>query len=483
MRQLGSRRLLGGGTELALGLTALIAVAGLAAHAFAASELDDVKVFKLHKVSTFERSNRGSFLRGQMVLCRDESFAEVKAYPRFESRAPIYGLVQFGMRADDTNSGAAFYFALDESRGTGKGYDRLYFDLNRDLDLRDDPAVARLQNPPESAKQGLRMSGTKETVVFDFLKLNLAPDSGGGVPVEIMPRLTLAGDSKSTYKWMCFVRTRIREGEITVGGERFHVTLGNDYVISGSLDSPGTALILAPSGGTGSGAFDWWDGDRLMAMHRIRGVYYSFSTTPTGDELRVRPYRGDLGTFEIGAGNRTIKDLSVTGSLQARDRAVPVGGEVENGRPKTAPRCQLPTGDYLPTFLTVQFGRLRVELSQNYHSDGKPRDRAGRPPVYGIAIRKERPFVLDFSNPPDVMFASPARDQRLKPGDELEVKAVLVDPKLDMMIRGLDDTSRKTNKAADGSALGYERYVSLDPKVIITRANGDKVAEGVMPFG
>jgi hypothetical protein len=37
---------------------------------------------------------------------------------------------------------------------------------------------------------------------------------------------------------------------------------------------------------------------------------------------------------------------------------------------------------------------------------------------------------------------------------------------------------RRLSKMKKGSGS-----VSLDPKVIITRANGDKVAEGVMPFG
>ena len=63
------------------------------------------------------------------------------------------------------------------------------------------------------------------------------------------------------------------------------------------------------------------------------------------------------------------------------------------------------------------------------------------------------------------------------------VMAVLVDPKLDIMIRGLDDTSRKQTKDADGKPLGYTRNLPLDPTVIITRAGGEKVAEGVMPFG
>jgi hypothetical protein len=108
---------------------------------------------------------------------------------------------------------------------------------------------------------------------------------------------------------------------------------------------------------------------------------------------------------------------------------------------------------------------------------------AGRGAVCGITIRKDKPFALDFSNKPDVVFASPARDQRIKLGESLEVKAVLVDPKLDMMIRRLEDTTPKRTNSADGQASGNERPVSFDPQVIITRVNCEKVAEGVMPFG
>jgi hypothetical protein len=173
-----------------------------------------------------------------------------------------------------------------------------------------------------------------------------------------------------------------------------------------------------------------------------------------------------------------MTNLSVQGSLEAKELAVPVGGDLEGGSPKAAARCELPVGDYLPNYITVQFGRLRIEISHNYHSDGKPRDRAGRDWVYGMTVRKDQPYVLDFSNKPDVMFASPARDQRYKPGDSIEVKAVLVDPKLDFMIRGLEDTTRpKATPESRGSSF------SLDPKVLITRANGQKIAEGVMPFG
>jgi len=55
------------------------------------------------------------------------------------------------------------------------------------------------------------------------------------------------------------------------------------------------------------------------------------------------------------------------------------------------------------------------------------------------------------------------------------------------MIRGLDDTAQKVPreyKDDDGNVTQtVEVNKSLDPKVVITRAGGEIVAEGVMPFG
>ena len=458
-------------------LVSAAAVCGLALQFPASGETGQNETFKLREVSVFSTDKEG-FLRGQMCRCQDKPFSEVKQYPAFVSQVPIFGSVRFGQKSDQTNSGVTFYFAVDESRGTGKGYDRLYFDRNRDLDLRNDPVGQPQPQPPDRGR-GVPFSSTKAKVVFDFLKLDLNLDGAGGNPVELMPRLIITGDDQRTYRYMFFVRTRLFEGDIKVGGEKFKVWLGNDYVITSSLDAPDTTLVLTQ----GKQTFDWWGGDRLSAMHKVRGRFYAFSASPAGDRLTVRPYQGDLGTFEIGPGGRTLTNLRVSGSFEARDWAVPVGGDIKDGRPVEAGRCQVPVGEYLPEILKVQFGRLRVEVSQNYHSEGKRQNRDGRPPVYGIAIRKDRPYVFNFSNPPEVMFTSPTNSQRVKLGDTFMVAAVLVDAKLDIMIRGLDDTTRKQTKDAEGKPLGYERNLSLDPKVTITRANGDKVAEGVMPFG
>ena len=88
--------------------------------------------------------------------------------------------------------------------------------------------------------------------------------------------------------------------------------------------------------------------------------------------------------------------------------AVPIGGDLPNGWPKTACRCELRVGDYLPNYINVQLGRLGIGISYNYHSEGNPHDRGGRARVYGLAVRKDQPCVLDFSNQPTVMFALPS---------------------------------------------------------------------------
>jgi hypothetical protein len=185
-------------------------------------------------------------------------------------------------------------------------------------------------------------------------------------------------------------------------------------------------------------------------------------------------------------------------------------------------------GEYLPLDLSITLGRLKIDVSDNCHSDGKPRD-MGRLKVFGIKIHKNRTTVLDFSNKPEVIFTSPAKSDRIKPGEELKVWAVLVDPKLDIMVRGLEGKPyqglsfsytivaaivllapavfwfcsprlrKRYRMLPIASAIGIivligssvvlhisyppSIYSEISPEVLITRANGERVATGVMPFG
>ena len=482
-------------------------------------------VFKLQEVSVFDEADHRDFqrfTRGQSAQCNTEPDEKIKVYPKLKSDRPYYGTVVFNRNFHDPGSGIEFHFVVDESGEKGRiavspaktpepsmldrlaealtgnkkkkavsapvtatvTYDRLYFDANRDLDLTNDPVLSPLA---EISAGALPQWTAKQKVPFDYLTVRFdAGDDLGVRPCRMLPRLTVSEYEGKEYASVGFVSTKLRKGDIQVGPRRYHAVLAQPYVVSNRFDQPFTGLYLTAIGFLPQRSH-WLGADQLSAMRQIDGKYYSTSCTPAGDKLTVKRYDGEFGVLEIGAGGRKIEKLSVQGSLHTQTAAISVGTQsVISGQLEPARQCRLPVGDYAASLLRFEFGRLRIQLSENYHSDGHPRDRQNNPFVYGIKIRKEKPFVLDFSNEPEVMFASPAKDQTFKPDDEITVKAVLTDPVLDIMIRHLDDTTSKdkqTIKLSDGRTRTSERNLSLDPVVKITNSADKVVGEGKMPFG
>lgn len=429
-------------------------------------------VFALKEVSRFDRAAKMGFkLFGQQVsVSSDEIPVAVKTWPAFKSGKPIYGSTRFDAVYGKPDSGIEYHFAFDESRGTGQGYDRLYFDHNRDLDLTNDKPLVPQNQPPEGAKLGFAYIA--QEIYFDSLALEFDFGPAGKRLVEVLPRLVIYDKGRSSAH---FVATKIRRGEIEIARQRFDALLGHEFTVGGRYDRPFTALHLIPKDAEGSetGIRDLQE-NFLGVLRKIGNTHYRFATTPTGDRLTVEAYDGAYGNLELGAGERDVQEMGIlNGWLMSRNTLVSLEDALENPKAEKRPRrCRLPVGDYFPSDLLIRYGRLQVFLSDNYHSDGKPRDDHAR--VHGIKIRSNEPFILDFSNEPEVLFALPPKNHRVKAGEELRVKAVLIDPKLDIMIRGLDDTT------ATG---GNRPFASLDPRVVITRRNGERVAEGVMPFG
>ena len=311
--------------------------------------------------------------------------------------------------------------------------------------------------------------------------MNFDYGSLGQRPLEIMPRLMIYN---SGYFNLDFVTTKARKGNIKIAGQRYNVLLGHKGLVSGWFDSPWTALHLIPKDRLNQQARwggAWGEANRLMAIHNIGGTLYRFSATQAGDKLTVKPYQSHFGTFKAGSSGRDINDIACSGSLCSEDMAVAVGGELRNGWPQLSNSSQIPVGDYFPASLTIQFDDMTVSISDNYHSDGEPMSRIFSSRNYGIKIREDKPFVFDFSNEPEIMFALPAKACRNRLGEQLTVKAILTDPKLDIMIRHLD--RMMDTYGPDGKKRSYQKRTSLDPNVVITRADGEKIAEGVMPFG
>lgn len=436
----------------------------------------EAQAFPMKEISAFDIKDMTDFRRGQNVECKDKPEPEVKAWPAFKSEKPVYGIARFVGEYGDENSGVKYYFAVDEQGGTGKGYDRLYFDINHDMDLTNDPPIKQMSNPPNGAFFGYDY--IKKEIIFDYIRLEFELGGGKKRTCELLPHLIIR---KNDFKTLYLISTRLRTGEVDIAGKKYTAYLGFTHGIGTGYNWPDTALHLIPKD-SAERKPSWWGSDSLKAIHRFGGIpfggYYQFFTTAEGDQLFVKPYTGDFGRLEIGEGGRKIDKKEASGSLNSLTAAVAVGGEFDEwGSLKPVPSCMIPVGEYSPCYISINYGRLRIAMSENYHSDGKPMKRDGKPFLQAIKIQKDKPFVLDFTNKPEVMFASPAKDHRVKAGEKLSVEAVLVDPVLDAMIRGLDDTTRKMTKG------GSERDLSLDPKVTIARSDGEIVAQGDMPFG
>ncbi len=70
--------------------------------------------FDLKEASIFDDGNMGQSLwRAVSVQCTTEPFKEVKAYPKLNSKHPLYGKLQFARTPGKEE--APIYFVLDES--------------------------------------------------------------------------------------------------------------------------------------------------------------------------------------------------------------------------------------------------------------------------------------------------------------------------------------------------------------------------------
>ncbi len=475
------------------------------------------------ETAVFELREESGFGVGYGHPCPCEEQADPNVtYPTFFSGKPLYGFVRIDMEFANDRTGVLCRFAIDESGGTGTGYDRLHIDLDRDGDLADQAPLQPAQEHPSA----LLLNDKWIAQCVLFARVDLPGDGDGSV--QVLPRLTVTDKG---YVQVTLFPTEARRGQIEIAARRFDVVLGNTYPIGTHWDRPGTLLQLQPQ--DGKSLPDWHLGGRLLALHEMGGRYWRLSTTPRGDRLFVEPYRGDFGTFTLGSGKRFVRGKKFEGSLLAKDKAVLVGDPSQEGPAGLVSSCRVPVGDYAPETLSIEYGPLFIEISSNYHADGKRRGKGSM--AHCLAVRKDKPCVLDFSHPAEVLFASPPRQTRLSPGDELTVHAVLVDPTQDIMIRGLRRKAQEyvspygigalvaialiplvawllagrtghrllpvlsamgllvlaaglgalhvTNGMLHPRQAGLRGYDKLHPEVAIYRADGEVVASGIMPFG
>ena len=427
-------------------------------------QLDNDGGFRLKEISVAEAIQRQPEFNncgGRAGLKEKTEYLEDSAtvkYPRFKGPEPLYGFAKFGRDFLKSDKEIKYFFALDAYGGDG--YDTLYFDVNHDLDLTNDPPLGLNKKPwPTGLKTFL---AADNRLMFEELAVPI--DFGPSYGVQTIKLLPVYIKSATT---MHFVPLTFRAGRIKIADHEFDAILEQEMVgTNGRFDGHVFFLHIMEPGK--KEPLESWPGAELCAFRFVDGKYYTISATPVGDKLFVKPYTGELGTLKIGPGSRDIKDFTAEGYITSQTSAVPIGKPEagKEGLLQPVAEWQVPVGDYAPYSLTLHYDALSIEIGYSFHSDGDLYNRRERPRTFPIQIRKDKPFVLYLSNKPEILFAYPAKDSVFKPGEEVSVFAVLIDPVFDVMIRGL-----------------WEKDKSLDPMVTITDSGGKTVAEGAMPFG
>jgi hypothetical protein len=220
----------------------------------------------------------------------------------------------------------------------------------------------------------------------------------------------------------------------------------------------------------------------LGMMRAVGEELCPLSATPRGDQLTIAPYRGETGMLEVGPGGRAITRLGVSGQVASKTISVPLGGPVPQNAEPLPRRYKLPVGDYSPTSLMVDHGRLRFAARTVSDAYLTAAGKTPKPPQNAIEIRKDKPFVMEFSGKPEVIFIGPREGQEFKAGSAILVRVMLTEPANGLMITGLWGSKDK-EEGKPGEPAVASRPASLDPTITIRNAKGEQVAEGKMPFG
>jgi hypothetical protein len=385
--------------------------------------------------------------------CGATPSAEVKKYPQFKSAKPLYG--EFFPKASDRQAapGRGYFFAIDESKGTGSGYDAFYLDANHDLDLTDDPPSRRGKVP--SAESLLQEAS------FDAITIPGAREDGGDLKIEPRGRVAPVG-------WLSFslAPAVVRQGRAQIGDRTYTVILAPTECASSRYDLASTyALIVLPYTGLKGmmqpGASEESYAGPLSTMYLINGVWLNLSATQKGDVLTVSPYEGDTGVIRVSHNGETRGNRIHDGTFRSRS-----GITIQNHggffAPQPDPRpLRLPVGDYAPAFLGIEIGQYEISTRRRCAPDKQ--DEYGDSDYY-VKISKDKAYVLDIGSTAEIVFSRPKAGPAPKPGDSVYAGWELVTPTL--MI----------------SSIMHRTSWSIHPAMTIRDSSGNVVSQGPFQF-
>lgn len=425
------------------------------------------------------------FLNGQIAACDEVPREAVKVYPKFVWKRPMHGRVRFGasLASDpshviESEGVTEFQFAMDASdppeeakdsdgRATRQAliFDRLYFDLNQDLDLTND-GVLKLARSPRPGSTG--------SLVFEDLVLHcdLGPELGKR-PIRLTP-LSSPCTTLTIGHLIHFLPKASRSGTFELGGRQYMAQIQENDLVCGRFDHPRVYLDISPlAGGRGGPAIAW---GALGDWQRIAGRFCTVSATPMGDRLSIVPHQGETGRIILGSDRPDAIRMSEC-TLGSEIASLPVirPGSGQPGPASLSREFQVPVGDYAVQSLSGFCGLLHITCRP---LPNEQRDLISESDPYPVKIRSEKPYLLDFQPRQSVTVLNLTEPKSHKRGDTVQIRTVLAIPSLGLSLH----TSVVAMRSEAAKKPPGDSVPERD-SVVIRNARGDAVAQGSLRSG
>ena len=252
-------------------------------------------VFSLQRNLSEEGSLDLGFGTCQWLQPLDKAPEQLTSEPEYGSKAPIYYAAGYG----DSVSDRVHTFVLDESGGTGSGYDVVYYDKNNDnrLDAQKERASVDIGDPSHSDPVRIELQVEVEGQRYSyFVNLSAFQYKDEDNPVE---KIHMNLRNSSYYI-----------GKVVLDGKEYDFAVG-DLDSNGMYNDfeermfRGDRLFVDLNG---NGSFkDDEESIPFSQYVKIAGKWYETAVKPCGDEIVVMPHVGKFGSLKGGKGYSVAK--------------------------------------------------------------------------------------------------------------------------------------------------------------------------------
>lgn len=262
----------------------------------------------------------------------------LEGQPVYFSKRPQYGSLALGGLDAKDNKGKTFTFVVDESKGTGTGYDTLYLDANADGSLEVDAKVTG--KPRTYTRDGKEVEDWR---YIDFPPVELQLAYGDKTyPFHVRPWCNTYSQTSMRISSRGYCK-----GELTLDGTAYPIALVDD-TCNGRFNDP----VIAEGGGTKGNIYargdalvidvnkdgkfekDYTLTPELYPLGKLLvfgGVCYDMEVSPCGRHVALKP-------TETACGAVTLSQTDCEVVLYGKSGALKLDGNM--------PRTKVPVGEY-----------------------------------------------------------------------------------------------------------------------------------------